>query len=95
MNADSGSAGLKRELLLRVLLAEAEGKPFYLGDLMMDIFNILAGVASIVSLVVSILAFKGVHDVKVHVGFADKSRNKLIQKASGNKIQQAGRDINV
>lgn len=60
----------------------------------MNMFNILAGVASILSLIVSLLAFKGVRDVKVQVGFTRMSRDKITQKASGNKIQQAGRDVN-
>ena len=60
----------------------------------MQAFTVIAGAASIVSLIVSILAIKGVHDVKIHVGFTDKSRTKVSQKASGRDIRQAGGDMN-
>lgn len=60
----------------------------------MNVFNIVVGVASIVSLFVSILALKGVHDVKIYIGFTNKSRTKISQKATGRDIQQAGGDMN-
>ena len=60
----------------------------------MQIFNIVAGIASILSLLVSLLVFKGVRDVKVKIGFTHKSQDTITQKASGNKIKQAGRDVN-
>ncbi len=61
----------------------------------MNVFSIVAGVASIVSLFVSILALKGVHDVKIQIGFTDKSRTKISQKATGSDIKQAGGNMNV
>lgn len=62
--------------------------------LKMNVFNIIAGVASIVSLIVSILVLKGLHEVKIKIGFTDKSRTKISQKATGRGIQQAGGDMN-
>ena len=60
----------------------------------MNVFNIVVGVASIVSLFVSILALKGVHEVKIKIGFTDKSRTKVGQKATGQNIRQAGGNMN-
>jgi len=61
----------------------------------MTIFSIVAGMASIISLLMSILALKGVHDVKIQIGFTNKSRTRINQKARGNDIRQAGGNMNV
>ena len=67
----------------------------------MKYFNIIAGIASIVSLIISIIAIKKVIKVETKINIDDhsshiaSSQNKTSQKAKGNNITQAGGDINV
>ncbi len=59
----------------------------------MNTFNTIAGIASIVSLIVSIWALKRVHDVEVKINITDQSKVDIDQKAQGQNIKQAGRDL--
>jgi len=67
----------------------------------MSVFNIIAGTASIISLIISIIAIKKVVNIETRININDQSTNiidssnKISQKASGKDITQAGRDINV
>jgi hypothetical protein len=54
----------------------------------MDIFNIIAGVSSILSLVITLLVLRRVTDIKLSIS------QKTWQKAKGEKITQAGGNIN-
>ena len=56
-------------------------------------FNVISGLASIVSLVVSFFALRTVYKVKVEIGLTENSHNKVEQKANGRNIRQAGRDL--
>jgi hypothetical protein len=51
----------------------------------LSIFNIIAGSASILSLVISLVALKQVYNIK----------SKIKQKIKGNQNIQSGRDSNV
>ena len=59
----------------------------------MKIFDIISGLASIASLIISVYALVAVHKVKVKVGLTKKSRTKITQKAVGKDIRQSGRDL--
>lgn len=67
----------------------------------MNLFNIMAGTASIISLIISIIAIKKVVNIETRINITDQSTNiidssnKISQKANGKDITQAGRDINV
>ena len=54
----------------------------------MDIFNIVAGASSILSLVITLFVLKHVTDIKLTIS------QKISQKAKGEKITQAGGNIN-
>jgi len=60
----------------------------------MNTFNIIAGVASIISFGVSLWAIKRVRDVEVRINITDQSQLHINQKAQGEDIKQAGRDMN-
>jgi hypothetical protein len=60
----------------------------------LNVFNIVAGSASILSLLFSLLALKQVHNIKTKISFdTHDGANKQTQK--GNRNIQAGRDVNV
>ena len=54
----------------------------------MDIFNLISGIASILSLLVSIFIAKSVININKN------SVSNVTQNASGNRNKQAGRDNN-
>jgi len=66
----------------------------------MDIFNILSGSASIISLIISLIVLNKVTKIETNIKIDDHSRNimnshnRISQKATGENITQAGRDAN-
>ncbi len=67
----------------------------------MNIFNIIAGIASILSLIISVIAIKKVYKFETKFKIYNTSintidsQNRISQKAKGNNINQSGRDIHV
>ena len=67
----------------------------------MNYFNVIAGIASIISLLLTFCVYKGVNKILVNLKIEDKSiqkiksSNKISQKAEGINISQVGRDKNV
>lgn len=68
----------------------------------METFNIIAGVASIVSLLISVFAINKVYKIEKNINISvDKSvgnnqfQNKTKQSIKGSGNVQSGRDVNV
>ncbi len=67
----------------------------------MDAFNKIAGIASILSLIISVIAIKKVSkleaNIKIdnHSSHVTNSHNRISQKAKGKNISQASGDMNV
>jgi len=67
----------------------------------MNVFNVITGVASILSLIISVTAIKKVLKLEANINIDDHSRhvtnshNRISQKAKGENISQAGGDMNV
>lgn len=68
----------------------------------MDLFNIIAGGASILSLLISIFAINKVYKIEKNInisidksGGKNQSQNKTKQSIKGNNNIQSGRDANV
>ncbi|MBW7988925.1 MAG: hypothetical protein FVQ84_02735 [Planctomycetes bacterium] len=67
----------------------------------MDAFNKIAGIASILSLIISVIAIKKVSKLEANIKIDDhsnhvtNSHNRISQKAKGENISQAGGDMNV
>jgi len=59
----------------------------------MNTFNVVSGLASIISLAISIWALRAVYSIKVKIGLTDKSQTRIKQRAEGKDIRQAGGDI--
>ncbi len=60
----------------------------------MEKFEIIAGVASIFSLLVGIFIAKQVCNIKNNITMKSSQKTKVKQSAEGGNITQAGRDIN-
>ncbi len=60
----------------------------------MNTFNIICGLASIVSLVVGICTLRAAYSIKIHIGLTKSTKTIVKQKADGKDIMQAGGDIN-
>lgn len=54
----------------------------------MDMFNLIAGVTSIISLIVSLMTYNKASNI-------EKNINRINQKVQGDHNQQAGRDIKI
>jgi len=67
----------------------------------MKVFNIIAGIASILSLTLSVIAIRKVCKIETRIKIEDNSGDvtnsvvKVSQKANGKNIMQAGGDLNV
>ncbi len=68
----------------------------------METFNIIAGIASIVSLLISIFAISKVYKIEKNINISvdksvgnNQSQNKTKQSMKGNNNIQSGRDTNV
>lgn len=67
----------------------------------METFNIIAGVASVVSLIISIFAINKVYKIEKNINISvDKStgkqsQNQIKQSIKGDNNIQSGRDVNV
>ncbi len=65
-----------------------------------DIIETVAQIASILSLIISLLVLRWVRDIKINLGFQDnsirqkQSHNKITQKVIGDGNRQAGGNIN-
>ena len=66
----------------------------------MNVFNIVAGIASILSLIISVVAIRKVCKIETKIKMEDNSshitnsHNKISQKAKGTNITQTGGDLN-
>jgi|WetSurMetagenome_2_1015567.scaffolds.fasta_scaffold262722_2 hypothetical protein len=63
----------------------------------MNYFNIIAGMASIISLLITVCVYKEVNQIKINLKIENNSTkkiNKISQKAIGENISQIGRDKN-
>ncbi|MBI3813781.1 MAG: hypothetical protein HY279_04850 [Nitrospinae bacterium] len=68
----------------------------------MDTFNIIAGAASIVSLIISIFAINKAYKIEKNINISvdksvekNQSQNKIKQSMKGNNNIQSGRDTHV
>lgn len=66
----------------------------------MNIFNIIAGSASIVSLLLTLFVYQSVKEIKINMNIGNKhiknviSSNKISQQAKGENISQVSGDKN-
>lgn len=61
----------------------------------MQAFGIIAGIASILSLIISVFIAKQVVNIKTKLTVKDYSKTKVKQSAKGDSNIQIGRDSNV
>ncbi len=60
----------------------------------MEIFNIVAGIASIVSLIITLLTFRKVTQIKKNIDNSVNSKQSIKTRSVDNsKIMQAGKNI--
>lgn len=61
----------------------------------MQAFGIIAGIASILSLIISVFIAKQVVNIKTKITMKDSSKTKVKQTEKGDSNIQIGRDSNV